>query len=102
MVSPDNTRNVASRIYYSTEDLKKEKVKFDNEILNNIDSWWKGIPAKAFKEGYSNRVIDMTKVFTSLANIQNALHKIANSIQKIDDERIAEAIRKAANTKKSK
>lgn len=100
MYSASEIRSAARRTSQGESDLRRTEQQITSYI-QETSSWWKGKAGSRFKDGYNDSTRpEMTSMYAEIRAIESALTRLAREVEIADEQRRAEAARKALEEKR--
>jgi WXG100 family type VII secretion target len=95
LYSPNTIRSAARRVSQGETDVRRSERQLESQIQEGA-SWWKGKAGSAFQEYYMNRTKhEINRLCAEIRDLEAGLESLAREVQTAEDQRRAEAARKA-------
>ncbi len=88
MTTPWEIRSSAKKVYQLTQDVRREMQSVRKEI-NASTTYWQGTSATTFISEQNTTLNQLERLIRSLDGVENGLNKLANEVQRADQEREA-------------
>jgi WXG100 family type VII secretion target len=93
MYTPSEIKNSAKKINDKRNDLRIKESGLKSDV-RDLKSWWMGIGAKSFIQGYNDAEVEINRLYAEINNLECTLNGLASAVERADDERRREAERR--------
>jgi WXG100 family type VII secretion target len=95
LYSTDTIRSAARRVSQGETDVRRSERQLESQIQEGV-SWWKGKAGSAFHENYMNKTkYEINRLCAEIRELEAGLESLAREAQTAEDQRRAEAAKKA-------